>query len=563
MRKIFSSLMIAVFAVGMMVSGSFAASTIDIAPEAIPFVYDVDVAGATSASVQVDRLWVTNGILDNVDFGDSSVWPNTLAIGNERGVGYYCDVALNDSTTLLFDLTDCAIKADNTLFLLGYDTTLAAEETLGTLNDFGVDANGNYTWIRIEIDTSTITGVETFADNAGVALAVAAAQIIPAQAVLVLSKEDHVVGYDGIEIVVDQNASTGTIAVTEAKNSAGNDLAAPLAGAETIITVINGVSAKIVYDTSGVQTDGPATSIIDVDAATPASPRTAFVDENIAGVVPFDGTIISNSEDTDLLISEAGLVVGNTAEFGLTLNAGDMLTLTVKRAHSAGVTGIQYSGVALTAGTNEWAGTFAFGGANAPADGTADAISITVNGTTILKRDMWTATLTIDPDQDANEPRDLGVMTLLTDANSHDWDINGAQFVAPNMLDQTGNFSSWVIFKTPVGASDALIFVDMVRKDGAVVSLDTNDWADLTLPAAAAGGYRAISAQKLLQAAGWTTDDAASDFYALFTVTLPQSQVFAEGYKVVVVNGEAKWGILRVYDKKSFGTVAGGTEFVH
>lgn len=529
MKKIFSSLMVAVFAVAMMTGGAWA-SEIDICPQTAPLIFDdPDVVGATSGAVTADVLWTNGGILDSVDLGDSSIWPNTLAGGSERAIGYYSSVALKSASTLKFAFEHGAIDADATMFLLAYNTTDLTSATpagpgigwvtVGTLNDFDVDDDGNYSWIRMQI--SDIIGRETFTDKTGVALAAALPNVLPADAVLVLSKDDAATGYDGVGIVANEGLSAGqkvTVAVTEARDDNANPLSAPLAASEDILSVISGVSAIIQYQNGTIGlADGACTSVIDVDAA--VGPRLNFVDETSG-----NGIGIFANGDTDLTHSQAALLVQNTAEYGLTLNAGDTYTLTIKRDNVNGVLDdIDYDGIAMTAGTNEWTYDTNFG----VIDPTAGAVEIliTVDEINILKTGTWTADLTINPDQDGNEPRDLDSMDLLTDQDSHIWTINGWQAVYP-YFNSKEMYGSYIVLNNESG-TDGKVFFDIIASSNAdirgdLASYESKQVTDKEI--LEAGESKVYLMDELVEALGLTDIDAQRNALRI-TVTAPVTDV--------------------------------------
>lgn len=448
MKSILRHTLVGFMVLGMM-AGTSLASTIDIGPQAGPFIFGVDTG--TGGPVTVESRWVATSRLDNVDLGNSAAWPNTGVAGSERTIGYFSSVALQANSTLRFQFTGAAIKADSTMFLLAWDTTGPGWVTVATLNDFTADANGNYTAVRFQVSNSNILAGMTFANSAGTALPPSIINVLPADAVCVLSKGDAAAGYDGLEMVVNQAfAGNVTVAVVEARDNNANPLSAPLAGAENILTVGSYLSAAIQHRTSGSFVAGNATSEIDVEAS---PSRAKFVAE-------------AAGEDTLLQTSEAGIIVINTAEYGFDLAADDTFTFTLKRsAGVAGVTQVTLSGNVATPGVNQYNYSNSFAGLDLSA-GTSP-ILISVNGTTVLQTGMWQVDLALALGRTLpNEPFAPGAVTLLGDANSHDWTINGSQFIVPYMNSDSVQFGTYIVISN-TGSNDALLNADVWTDGGA------------------------------------------------------------------------------------------------
>lgn len=538
------------------IGSAWGASEIDIrgdivdpeTPAAAPYNDDT----ALNGPVTVDTLWPTY-YKTEIDFGGSATFPGPVAT-DDRYIGYGSQVAINHNSTLKFTMTNATIKANASLRLNAYDGAANAWITVATMNDFSANTDGNYEWVQFQVDTSA-ANADTYqlftADALGAVMANNGA--LPADTWMVMSVAAG--NPDPPTIVIAQGSTSDvTIQVTEAKDGASS-LTAPLTVAETLITPSSGVSGKVVYENSaGTLTNGPATSTIDVNATTA---RTEFVDDpgasNIVGKKVTDG-------DTDLKISECGLIVGNTAEFGLTLDASDNATVSFTRTNMDGVTAAHYSGNAMTLTSGTYSLTKDFATVDLT-NAAGQAVSITVNGTDVLSTGNWKTTLTIDPDTDANEPGDLPAITLLSEEISHKWTINGAQFIVPHMVHRA-DYSSWLVLKTMDGAEEGLIFVDMLARDGSTKSLTNTDLSTLTLETAANGGSRFITAEDLMTAAGWTSGSVDKDFGLTLTVTLPQAQVYCEGFKYN--SSSTDMNKMTVYDSKTVG-VDGGTatlEFV-
>ena len=325
----------------------------------------------------------------------------------------------------------------------------------------------------------------------------------------------------------------------EAKDDNANPLSAPLAGSEALLVVQNGVFAKIQHFVTAL-VDGACTSTIDVDAA--VGPRLNFVDET-AGVgvaVPFA------SGDTDLTHSQAALLVSNTAEYGLTLNANDMYTLSVKRSDVNGVASIAYDGNAMTPGTNEWTITTDFGVSDPVA--VALEILITVNEVDVLNAGTWTVDLTIDPDQDANEPRDLAEMTLLADENAFNWSINGWQSVYP-YFNARNMYGSYIVLNNN-SSTNGKVFFDVISSSDAGVRGNLANYCNKQVTGKeelVAGESQVYLMSDLLEALGLAGSDAKRNAL-LVTVTAPVSGVTGTAFMDDPGSGGKRTMPLLTYD---------------
>lgn len=186
-----------------------------------------------------------------------------------------------------------------------------------------------------------------------------------------------------------------------------------------------------------------------------------------------------------------------------------------------------------------------------PGRGNADAnvVNISVDGTTILSQRTFTGGLALDfNDASSYTNRTFDLGTLFT------WDINGAQFVAPHMFSRDG-WESFLVVKAKSDSDPADIFIDMFNKDGDTANLTQAELAELALESGANGGSVTISASDLLGAAGWATDDATQDFSATITVTLPQEEVFVDGFRF----SSGSTFPLNVYENKD---LSGGAKFI-
>jgi hypothetical protein len=118
---------------------------------------------------------------------------------------------------------------------------------------------------------------------------------------------------------------------------------------------------------------------------------------------------------------------------------------------------------------------------------------------------------------------------------------NGAQFIAPHLISRDG-WESYLVFKATSTSEAANMIIDVFNKAGETATVN------LTLPAAAAGAQTTISAADILADAGLLATGADSDFSATVTITLPQTEVFVDGFKY----GAGATYPTAVYENKDF-----------
>lgn len=513
-------LFVAVLTMALLVSGAWA-SEIDIMPAATAPAFDSDVVGTTSGAVTVDVKWMSQ-YLDAVNLNDSSTWP-AGAGGLERAIGYYSTVALQTNSTLLFTITNGAIAEDNSLFLMAYDTTATAWVKVGVLNDVvSTDGHGNYTAVRMQI--SAIAGTETFADKDGLALAAGGANVLPAGAVMVLSK-DEADPPVGLGIAVNQGLAVGAtvrVAVTEARDDNGNPLNSPLAGSENLIQITEStLSASIKHAESSSNVSGPATSTIDASQG-----RIKFVDEGAGEDTPSDVT------------SQAFLRLdySSAAEYGLDL-ANDPYTVTIRRTDMTGVTGITYGGTAMTAGVGQYSITTDL--TTSPAFTADQELMITVDGTSVLAVGDWAVDVSIDPDQDANEPSNLAPITVATGLTSHSWDLAGGfQAYYPYFNSRTAYGSYIVLYNK--GSVEGDVYFDVVSSSDAAVRGDLASYSNKQVPGKEvllAGESQVYDMGELVTALGLDGNDLAHFNALRIVVTAPAQDINGTAFMADPANG--------------------------
>lgn len=485
----------------------------------------------------------------------------TSPLGNATGsaILYQPGVSFNAGDTIRFELTNGTFE-DAALFMaideadtdgagaasdLDADAAISEYQIVGQESDRAADD----TWVEI---TVVAVGGNTWQPTWEMALISSNADADTGADPAV---ELDAAAYDNnLKIRPINTTSDVSIAVTSATYSGGNT---------TDDFVI--LEMREQFD---IAVTTQATSVIDVNANI-----TTFVEEG--GADDAD----DSTEDTDAGVvprSAAQLTfVDNVAAIddSITLDAADSLTLTINAQDFSGLYDNDADGnvdglivnvdQASQDDPTAWNANQRF---DYTAGDTSATISLTIaadnpatpsqllgNASTIdivleCTGNDTLATRTFNMDATLNLATE-GDVALMSGSTSHTWGINGAQFFAPHLFSRDG-WESYLVFKTATGAIASEIFVDLCTTDGATkVSLDQNDVAALAL--AADGAKATISAGDLLNAAGLAYGPingvSANDFSALFTVTLPQQQVYVDGFKY---GGGATY-LTSVYENKT------------
>ncbi|TLX51289.1 hypothetical protein CWC31_06645 [Pseudoalteromonas ruthenica] len=274
--------------------------------------------------------------------------------------------------------------------------------------------------------------------------------------------------YAPVDFVVTEGSKIGDkidISIPEAKNTAGVDITAALAGTTTAVTITSGLMVDV----------DEATSQIDVEAD--AGSRLQFVDEAV---------------DTDLEASIAGFDLENGADYGITLNAGDSWNLTLKRKDGEdtdAVESITFNGVALTDnGDGTWTtGDVEFLNAGDPLLNGSNLV-INVDGETILYPNVadavdWMAELTVTDDGADGSEVTSGTYNVPVgdnaDGKTHTWTINGLQAKIPYLYNINADDWSSVVkivneSKNEANVSAKVILGELGNKASAV--LESGDY---------------------------------------------------------------------------------------
>lgn len=282
--------------------------------------------------------------------------------------------------TLNGDVAKAAIAGTAVLALAASKTAIDALDSdmdtwvgsnTADLVDFGVDGNGDYEWVLFKL-----TGATLVAD------------------VLWFNDTDDNGGADVTTTFTKATIGAGdlTVAMTEAKDGTGADLAAPVATAKTLVTTADqfAVELTVAEDTIDVEQDRLYFS----DGAT----------DDLTSDFTFDVTVDATI-DLGITVATADFV-GEIAGTTTGIDSIDYVETDVVGGDDSGAFDVDN----LLAGT-----------------GISDAtISITVDGETNLATRTLTYALEITPAE-----ADTDAFTLVTASNAFVWDLNGSQITFP------------------------------------------------------------------------------------------------------------------------------------
>lgn len=176
--------------------------------------------------------------------------------------------------------------------------------------------------------------------------------------------------------------------------------------------------------------------------------------------------------------------------------------------------------------------------------------TLTTDGTDAISTDAFSASLVSTP---AAGFRAIDYIAVGTTAGA--WAINGAQFIAPQMISRDG-WETYLVFKTTTASAAATFEIDVFNRIGETATITG------TIPAGSAGGSVTYSAGEILadpQCAGFTATGRDTDFKVTVTFTLPQTAVFVDGFKY----GAGASFPTAVYDNKLYdATGTGSSQFI-
>jgi hypothetical protein len=446
---------------------SYAAGTIDIratgaAGDDADQTFAAIVGGAAidgTGPVYLDELLATPRA-NNVDLA---------TIANVREITYTPNTTIGENSTITFEVANGAIDTANGAQL---SDDAIGTTALASLLDFTEGTNG-YTTLRFQVESG-----ESLAAGDAVYLTTAAATTAAV----------------ALTVVADAGLTAGdavTIEAVSAQDPSAIPITQGTAPAETLISVVDGVDLAITV----------ATSTINVEAD---PSRSLFVNEP-AG-------------DTSTTTSTAEVTFNNNAEIAPDFTT-DNYTLAVTRDNIDGVDSIEAvsgatqaltlaDGVYTLAGNN-------FDSANDFADGVATDLVITVNGTDVLATGDWTASLTVNDDPATG----AGDVVLATNATSHTWDINGAQFKIPYHAQNVSGFNFFfnAVNETSINAE---VFADVIVQNisqGTSVSLTNVNLGDAIAESSTTFGQGTI--KTAINAAAADTINDADVYHVAMTLT--------------------------------------------
>jgi hypothetical protein len=309
--------------------------------------------------------------------------------------------------------------------------------------------------------------------------------------------------------------------LTSASDDNGIPLAAPVAPPETLLIVVDGLGTTWTV----------ATSTIDVEA-TPS--RGMFVDET--GI----------PDDTDLLISRVSnlRVDPSLAEYGFLLNNLDTYRLSITRPDTNGVligrNGVQWGTVGNVWSTSNNATTWRLDGNFGDPAGAAllagnCQIKINVDGINVLETGLWLLSVSINTDEVADpSPTNQWDQIEVDNENSHNWDINGCQFVVPYLHRNTATYGTQLVISN-INANDAEIYAD-VYTDGGIVDgsgLTSGQRVATALIGVVSGrSTRLLTPAEIETAVNTALGGAAHNRYmARFTVRAPLNDIFVNAFQ--------------------------------
>ncbi|ERS85202.1 hypothetical protein Q667_17615 [Marinobacter sp. C1S70] len=433
-----------------------------------------------SGPVFLDKLLTANKVA--IDLADSTAGAGNVDVVRE--IVYSPNTTISEGSTVTFEVSNAVIDSSTNLQLND-----ASGAKVATLTDFTL-AN--------ELDTASGYKVMRFVVDPAAELA--------AGSPYVMSN-----GTSQVTVITNPGLSVGdtvTLAATSAQDSSGIPIAQGTAPAEAIVEVVNGT----VVDLDAV------TSTINVESD---PSRTEFVARGTSSVAPYTDVKKSVAEVDISIGAEVTLdLTGRTFTLDLTRDTGfdgvDAITLDV------GDDGVTTANVpfALNTAKTAWVAT-------GPATALTNdhSIAIDVNGTApfdVLQTGNWVANLKVDADTANNLP----AIDVISDAETHLWDINGAQFKIPY---HAQNASGFVFFFKAVNetTNDAAIAADVIVENTTQGTRETVSGVDLGIAKAQGNitvGQDAI--KTAIKAAGGDMND--EDIYHVhmqLTVNAPQNEI--------------------------------------
>ena len=390
-----------------------------------------------------------------LNLGAASLTPGATPT-DRSNILYRPAVSIGIGNYVTMTVVNGVIKSNGGVYYLW---NLSTGILTASMTDFGVDGNGNYTWMKFQF-------LETTGPNDP-------SMVSGDVAALVRTAAAPGVGNKPILRVTCAGLSDSqwmTIAVTSARDTAGQPLTAPLTGAQILVKTADQLSAKIQYHNGSLSTgtDGNATSTIDVNAS---PSRAKFISEGSTSDT-------RNSTHSRFIVKVASALVNygidlTTATYDLTV-IGDQTGISDVKLDSLGTpvsltrtVGVQWKIAAAT-----------FAAHDLRYYGTND-VEFTVNGSTPLNTASYYVTLVI------YNASPVITKTVLTSQLADVWDINAIQVRIPYLLVDTrttGNagYSSFIEI-TNRTAFDASVSMDGIITNEAGTATYTESVENVTI----------------------------------------------------------------------------------
>ena len=428
----------------------------------------------------------------------------------ERSVVYVSDVALADGLTLRFKAANGQLKAENRLALVAFDTENGGLVKIASLNDFVQGANGGWDEAVLQLDLNAAKGIGAgFLDGS---------DQVELKTPLALVVETGVDAYENPGFILNKDVSEGqslTLAVTEAKNTSAVELAAPLAAAENIATVINTTALEVTA----------VTSTIDVEYNNDSDQsRHGFENDHIRDVAPPTSSPLNSEALLGLKDSNAEITFAN-ADY----------TLSLSRDNNAGVEAVKYAGITMPLVNGSY--VLPERDITTTPLNPANTLDIKVNGDTVLATGSWTATLELTPHNDLTSGATFigagaQLQAFTESKTSHTWGINGAQFKVPYHAQNAAGYNFFLKVVNE-SESDAAVFADVIvdnNKGNSVVV------ENVQIGTAAATGNTTIGQKAILDAVvaasnGAVVADELAHLAMTLTVIAPKNSVQVTGFQ--------------------------------
>lgn len=429
MNKMFNKSVIAVALLGTFAVS--AAGTVDVST--VFGTIDATVSGSNDAAgTNNGAIFVAKELIDNALDDDASEATRTLTAAEYstllggRFLQYSSPVTLKSQSTLIFKVAGGAFAAEPNLKLFVVDSVDNTKmDEVGSLTDFVSDDDDNYTSAKFQLGKDVVAGtvlvVGTGTDNAALTTLVRPTFVVAA------------------------GSTALTIAVPEVRDDNSQLLSAPVAGAETVVSVSNNFKAIVVAKNSDK---------IDVTQA-----RKYFTDATSDNVS--QGTLTGAVSDANFIAANDNIVFPQATNFSIKVTGTQ-----------AAISKIEYVGAATTALTaSSPAGSYSKSAVAALSDliGQTRAVKATTKTGTAavaIEEAAYPVTLTLPATASTK------AFTLLADTTILDWKLNAATATIPYMpvgAEGATSDTQNVIYVTNKGSTVGNIYVDVWSEAGVKV----------------------------------------------------------------------------------------------